>query len=149
LLRAAVTASDCPYSFRGKLRGKYEALFDGAYAGWREESNKVGIPPSLVILPRADRKRQSPVIVELIRSLARRHGLDFLDLSCAFDELEPTKFRVSARDRHPSALGTAPSSMPGDTNFCVAVRSRAWNCEARRLIEVMATCERRAFPKEA
>ena len=56
-------------------------------------------------LPRADRKRQSPVIAELIRSLARRHELDFFDLSDAFDGLEPSEFRVSAWDRHPSALG--------------------------------------------
>jgi hypothetical protein len=83
----------------------HEALLDGAYAGWSEESNRLGIPLSLVILPRADRERQSPVIAELIRSLARRHGLDFFDLSGAFDGLEPGQFRVSAWERHPSALG--------------------------------------------
>ncbi len=105
LRRAGVTAADSPASFRRKLRGEYEALFDGAYAGWREESDRLGIPLSLVILPRADRKRQSPVIAELIRTLARRHGLDFLDLSGAFDGLEPDQFRVSAWDRHPRALG--------------------------------------------
>src|SRR5208282_1395641 len=105
LLRAGVTAADSPDSFRRKLRGEYEALLDGAHAGWSEESNRLGIPLSLVILPRADRKRQSPVIAELIRSLARRHGLDFLDLSGAFDGLELEQFRVSAWDRHPSALG--------------------------------------------
>ena len=105
LRRAGVSAADSPDSFRRKLRGEYEALLDGAYAGWSEESNRLGIPLSLVILPRADRERQSPVIAELIRSLARRHGLDFFDLSGAFDGLEPGQFRVSAWDRHPSALG--------------------------------------------
>jgi hypothetical protein len=105
LRRAGVSAADSPDSFRRKLRGEYEALLDGAYAGWSEESNRLGIPLSLVILPRADRQRQSPVIAELIRSLARRHGLDFFDLSGAFDDLEPVQFRVSAWDRHPSALG--------------------------------------------
>jgi hypothetical protein len=97
--------SDSPDSFRSKLRGEHEALLDGAYAGWSDESNRLGIPLSLVILPRADRKRQSPVIVELFRSLARRYGLDFFDLSGAFDGLEPGQFQVSAWDRHPSALG--------------------------------------------
>ncbi len=62
-------------------------------------------PSAVVILPRADRERQSPVITELIRSLAQRHGLDFLDLSDAFDGLELEQFRVSAWDRHPSTLG--------------------------------------------
>ncbi len=105
LQRARVSAADSPDSFRRKLQGEHEALLEGAYAGWREESDRLGIPLSLVILPRADRKLQSPVIGELIRTLARRHGLDFFDLSGAFDGLEPDQFRVSAWDRHPSALG--------------------------------------------
>ena len=105
LQRAGVTSADSPESFRRKLRKQHEALLEGAYAGWSEESSRLGIPLSMVILPRADRKRQSPVIAELIRSLARRHGLDFFDLSAAFEGLEPDQFRVSAWDRHPSTLG--------------------------------------------
>jgi len=147
LLRAGVTAADSPDSFRRKLRGEHEALLDGAYAGWSEESDRLGIPLSLVILPRADRERQSPVIAELIRSLARLHRLDFFDLSGAFDGLEPGQFRVSAWDRHPSALGhralfhalrsellrrgTLPglplggaAADPGDGNLPEAVHSR-------------------------
>ncbi len=105
LQRAGVSAADSPAAFRRKLRGESKALLEGAYSGWREESDRLGIPLSLVILPRADRKSQSPVIAELMRTLARRHGLDFLDLSGAFDGLAPDQFRVSAWDRHPSALG--------------------------------------------
>jgi GDSL-like Lipase/Acylhydrolase family len=105
LVRAGVTPADSPDSFRRKLSGEHEALLDGAYAGWREESDRLGIPLSVVILPRADRERQSPLITELIRSLAQRHGLDFLDLSDAFDGLQLEQFRVAAWDRHPSALG--------------------------------------------
>ena len=149
LQRAGVTAADSPDSFRRKLRGEYEALLDGAYAGWSEESNRLGIPLSLVILPRADRERQSPVIAELIRSLARRHGLDFFDLSAAFDGLEPGQFRVSAWDRHPSALGTAPSSMSYDPSSCVEARFRACRWGARRLIQVRVTCRSRSFPEDA
>ena len=149
LQRAGVTAADSPDSFRRKLRGEYEALLDGAYAGWSEESNRLGIPLSLVILPRADRERQSPVIAELIRSLARRHGLDFFDLSGAFDGLEPGQFRVSAWDRHPSALGTAPSSMSYDPSSCVEARFRACRWGARRLIQVRVTCRSRSFLEDA
>ncbi len=58
-----------------------------------------------MILPRADREQQSPVITDLMRSLASRHGLDLLDLSAAFDDLELEEFRVSAWDRHPSVDG--------------------------------------------
>jgi hypothetical protein len=105
LQRATVKSTDSSDSFRRKLRGEHEALLDGAYAGWKKESDRFGIPLDLMILPRADRKRQSPVITELMRSLARRHGLEFLDLSGAFDCLQPNEFRVSAWDRHPSTLG--------------------------------------------
>ncbi len=103
--RAGVSAADSPTVFRRKLQNEHQALLDGAYAGWRAESERLGIPVSVVILPRADRERQSPVITELIRSLARRHGLDMLDLSAAFDDMDVKQFRVSAWDRHPSVQG--------------------------------------------
>ena len=38
-------------------------------------------------------------------SIARRHDLDVLDLSDAFDGLEPSEFRVSEWDLHPSVAG--------------------------------------------
>ncbi len=105
LKRAGVVAADDSATFRRKLQTEHEALLDGAYAGWRAESDQLGIPLSVVILPRADRERQSPVIANLIRTLARRHGLDYIDLSEAFDDLELEEFRVSAWDRHPSVQG--------------------------------------------
>ena len=105
LKRAGVVAADDSATFRRKLQTEHEALLDGAYAGWRAESDKLGIPLSVVILPRADRERQSPVIANLIRTLARRHGLDYIDLSEAFNDMELLEFRVSAWDRHPSVQG--------------------------------------------
>ena len=69
------------------------------------ESDRLKVPVSVVILPRADRERQSPVITSLMRTLASRHGLDILDLSDAFDDMEVKEFRVSAWDRHPSVQG--------------------------------------------
>ncbi len=105
LHRAGVTAADSPDALRRKLRGEYEFLLAGAFAGWKTEADRLGVPLSLVILPRADQKRQSPVITELIRGLAQRHDLDFIDLSAAFDRLELKQFRISAWDRHPSARG--------------------------------------------
>lgn len=105
LLRAEVSAQDSPEEFRLKIRGEMEELFDGSIAGWKEEADRLGVPLSLVILPRADRKSQSSKIVALIRSLADRNGIDVIDISRAFDDLELDEFRVSEQDKHPSALG--------------------------------------------
>ena len=105
LIRADVSAKDSPEQFRLKLRGEAEGLLEGSFAGWKQEADRLGIPFSIVILPRADRKSQSRRIVELIQSLASRNGIDVIDISGAFDDLEPSQFRVSEQDKHPSALG--------------------------------------------
>ena len=105
LLRAEVSAEDSPEKFRLKLRAEVEGLLEGSFVGWKDEADRLGVPLSMVILPRADRKSQSSRIVELIQSLASRNGIDVIDISGAFDDLEPSQFRVSERDKHPSALG--------------------------------------------
>ncbi len=105
LERAGVSPGDGAEAFRSKVRGAAVALLEGAYAGWKAEAERLGRPLTVVILPRADKKAENPRLGELIRTLAARYGLDFLDVTHAFDGLEAEQFRVSPWDHHPSNLG--------------------------------------------
>jgi hypothetical protein len=80
-------------------------VFAKVYAGWSAEAARLQIPLSVVILPRADSKGRSPRVFQMIRSLSRQYGIDYLDLSDALDHLEVEEFRISDWDKHPNAVG--------------------------------------------
>ncbi|MGP0067789.1 MAG: SGNH/GDSL hydrolase family protein [Isosphaeraceae bacterium] len=103
--RTGVTPGETQESFRTKFQGESETMLDTVYAGWGAEAKRLGVPLTVVILPRADSKGKSPRVLQLIRSLADRHGLDYLDVTTAFDALEVEEFRISAWDKHPNARG--------------------------------------------
>lgn len=103
--RAGVGPADSFDAFREKFRGESERMFEDVYAGWSVEARRMGVPLSLVILPRADSKDRSPRLHEYILSLADRHGLDCLDVSEAFEPLSVEEFRISDWDPHPSPRG--------------------------------------------
>jgi len=103
--RSGVAASDPPEAFRRKLRDQFEPILEGCYAGWETEARKLGIPLTVLFLPRADRKQQSPRILERMHAIARRCHLDVIDLTHAFHGLEPAEFRVAPWDSHPSRRG--------------------------------------------
>jgi len=105
LERAGVSTADSPRQFESKIRGEAEALLKGAYEGWRDFSVRAGIPMTVVIIPRADEKRDNPVIHKIMRNSFRHLGLDCLDAHDAFDPLSVDQFRVSPWDKHPSVLG--------------------------------------------
>jgi hypothetical protein len=105
LSRAGVTAADPPDRFASKLRAVQESLLDGTFAGWSEQARRLRVPLTVVILPRADLKMDNPYIFGLIRRTARRHGLDTIDLSGIYRDLELDTFRIAPWDRHPSPLG--------------------------------------------
>ena len=105
LQRAGVSTGDSPRQFEAKLRGEAEALLEGAYEGWRDVSTRSGIPMTVVLIPRADEKRDNPVIHKLMRTSFRHLDLDCLDVHDAFDDLTVDQFRVSPWDKHPSVLG--------------------------------------------
>lgn len=44
-------------------------------------------------------------VIKLIQSVSNQHGLDYLDLSDAFDDLEADEFCISDWDKRPSARG--------------------------------------------
>ena len=102
---AAVKATDSLEVFRTKFEGASERFLDEVYAGWSNEAKRLDCPLTVVVLPRADSKAKSPRVFKLIGSLAARHGLDCIDLSHVFDQLDVDEFRNSEWDKHPSPQG--------------------------------------------
>ncbi len=103
--RTGVSASDSREAFRAKFQGAAERMYGDVYAGWSAEARRLGVPLTVVILPRSDCKDKSPRVIGLIQSLCNQNGLDSLDLSNAFDELHEGQFCISDWDKHPNARG--------------------------------------------
>jgi lysophospholipase L1-like esterase len=103
--RSGATAADSIEVFRDKFRGESERLIGRVYAGWREEAARVQTPLTVVILPRGDSKGKSTRVFQMLRSLCVQNGLEFLDISSAFDRMEVEEFRISDWDKHPNARG--------------------------------------------
>jgi hypothetical protein len=80
-------------------------MHDQTIAGWASEANRLGVPLTAVILPRADSKTESPGLFRLFRETADRHGLRSCDLSDAFDRYHLDDYRIGPWDHHPNAFG--------------------------------------------
>lgn len=105
LTEAEVSADEPPQVRGQKLRAVYEALLSGTFAGWAAESSRLGVPLTILVLPRADKKSTSPALFDLIRRVASTHRLDTIDLSGSFASLTTEQFQVAPWDKHPSPLG--------------------------------------------
>ncbi len=105
LNQAGVTREDDAATFSRKLRPHMEPLLDGTYAGWAAEAQRLAVPLTVLLLPRADGKQDSPHLFDLCRSTAARHGLELIDLSRAFDHLEVEQFQIGPWNKHPSVAG--------------------------------------------
>lgn len=105
LERAGISAADSPAELQRKLRGQYEWFLDRTYGAWSSEAKRLGVPMTVVILPRTDHQMSSPRVFQLVRTLCERHGLKYLDFSGAFHGLDEQRLQVSSWDHHPSALG--------------------------------------------
>jgi hypothetical protein len=103
--QSGVKATESLEAFRAKFQDESECFLDEVYAGWSREAKQLQVPLSVIVLPRADSKAQSPRVFELIAKLAKRHGLDCIDLSTIYDHLEVEEFRNSEWDKHPSPRG--------------------------------------------
>jgi hypothetical protein len=103
--RSGATGADSIEVFRDKFRGESERVVGRVYAAWKDEAARAQIPLSVLILPRGDSKAKSNRVFQLIRSLCVQNGLDFIDMSSAFDHMEVDEFRVSDWDKHPNARG--------------------------------------------
>jgi lysophospholipase L1-like esterase len=103
--RSGVSAIDSIDAFRAKFQGEAERMYSHVYAGWSAEARRLGVPLTVLLLPRSDSKDKSGRVIQLIRSVSHTHGLDYLDLSSAFDELDQDEFYISDWDKHPNARG--------------------------------------------
>jgi lysophospholipase L1-like esterase len=102
---SGVDADDSPGEFHQKFRPYLKPLLDRTFAGWASEANRLGVPLTVVILPRADSKTESPGVFRLLREAADRHDLRLCDLSTAFDQHDLDDYRISPWDLHPNAYG--------------------------------------------
>jgi lysophospholipase L1-like esterase len=105
LAASKVDADDSADEFHKKFSKFLKPLLDQTFAGWAVDARRIGVPLTVVILPRADSKTASPSLFELFRDLSDRHDLPYVDLSDAFDRLELDEYRVAPWDHHPNALG--------------------------------------------
>jgi hypothetical protein len=105
LLGSKVDANDSPDEFHTKLSPFLKPMLDRTFAAWALEARRIGAPLTVVILPRADSKTESPGLFQLFRDLADRHKLGRVDLSDTFDRLELDEYRIAPWDHHPNALG--------------------------------------------
>ncbi|AMV38194.1 SGNH/GDSL hydrolase family protein [Planctomyces sp. SH-PL62] len=105
LERAGVSPGDSADAFRSRIQGQARPLLEGAFAGWGDFARRTGLPLAIVLIPRADEKRDNPEIFKIIRASIRRERLDLLDAAEAFQGLSVEQFRVSPWDKHPSVLG--------------------------------------------
>jgi hypothetical protein len=105
LRESGVSATDGADEFHGKIRRFLRPLLDRTFAAWAAGASRIGAPMTVVILPRADAKVESPESFRMLRDLSTRHGLGYVDLSRTFDRLSIEEYRVSPWDPHPNERG--------------------------------------------
>jgi hypothetical protein len=103
--RSGITVADSLEAVRVKFSLESEVVLDSVFRMLGAEARRLQRPLTVLTLPRADDKAKSPRVFRRIALFARRHGLDLMDLSDAFDHLDLEEFRISAWDKHPSARG--------------------------------------------
>jgi hypothetical protein len=106
VIARAEVAADAPIDeFLRKIRPFRDELLAGAFAGWAAKARRLGVPLTVVLLPRTDTRGNSPILNEMIRGAARRNGLGLVDLTAAFDGLDDEELVVGPWDKHPSVAG--------------------------------------------
>lgn len=120
LERSGASPTDPPEVLRRKLQREAKGLLEESYKGWAEQARRLGVPLTVVIIPRADARLDNPVLDKIIHAAIRHERLDALDLGDAFADLEPDEFRVSPWDKHPSARGHRAIF----DAFCAAMQAR-------------------------
>lgn len=103
--RSGVDPDDSPEEFHRKFRPYLKPTLDRTFEAWASGAKRIGVPFTVVILPRADSKTESPGLFRLYRDMSDRHALRYCDLSAAFDRLELDDYRIGPWDHHPNALG--------------------------------------------
>ena len=105
LCASGVSPSDSTAAFHDKLAPYAESIMDHTFARWAAFSERLGVPFTVVLLPRADAKIRNPNIVRQIKGFANRNNLECLDLSETFSELALDDYQIGPWDPHPNAKG--------------------------------------------
>jgi lysophospholipase L1-like esterase len=100
-----VNANDSTEAFHKKISKSLKPMLDRTYEAWKTEARRIGAPLTLLILPRADSKTESPSLFQLFRDQADRHAIPYIDLSGAFDRFDLDDYRIAPWDHHPNAMG--------------------------------------------
>ena len=102
---SGISQQDSTDAIHQKLIPYLRPMLDRTIEGWAVASRRLGVPLTVVILPRADSKTESPGLFQYFRDLSKRHGLRFADLSDTFDAYDLDEYRIAPWDHHPNALG--------------------------------------------
>ncbi len=103
--QSGVEPDDSPEEFHRKLSPALKPMLGRTIEGSAAMAKRIGVPLTVVILPRADSKTESPGLFRLFRELADRHALRYCDLTDTFDWLKLDDYRIAPWDHHPNALG--------------------------------------------
>jgi hypothetical protein len=90
------------------VRDNFEALTGATLSSLAAECRSLGIPLEVVLIPRAgesDAPDDRAPLVRLYTSLSHANGLDVVDLTAAFDQVDPSEVSLAPWDDHPNAQG--------------------------------------------
>ena len=117
-LEAGVTAEDVRVGaderlvhkdvIKKKLRPRYWQIYDETMGTLAADCRAKEIPLICLIVPRvgkADAPEARAEPVARLRGIAAHHSIPLVDLSGAFDRLDPARLEVAPWDDHPNALG--------------------------------------------
>jgi hypothetical protein len=91
-----------------KLRPFYWWLYDLTMGAIAAECRAAKVPLLVVVIPRvgkADALSVRAAPVARLKAMAAHQGLNVLDLSDSFDQLDPATLEIAAWDDHPNAMG--------------------------------------------
>jgi lysophospholipase L1-like esterase len=130
IVASGASREDSPAVFHSKFSRFAQGVLDRTFANWSAESRRLGAPLTVLMLPRADSKTETPQLFTLFRELAQRHELGVLDLTGIFDEMPLDDYRIGAWDPHPNARGhgliaeNLASALLNDREFAARLSNR-------------------------
>lgn len=93
------------WGVRKTLSPYRDLIFEQAYKQFAEECKRQGVVPILVHIPNVEPGQRIDPPLSLMKSIADKNGIYFIDLSDVFAEEVTEILRIDIRDNHPSALG--------------------------------------------
>ncbi len=128
LSQAGLSASDTPKQFGHKFHAVRLSLVDETYARIAAQARSLGVPLTVVLLPRFDSEGHRRNANRLIRAAVEHNGLECLDLTDVLDGRPLESYQIGPWETHPNARGhqalfealrqqlDRPGKIPGLTN---------------------------------